>query len=113
MNKLVENLEKVKAVIVDGNSWCRDWEAMKASGEHCYADDKDATKWSLFGAMIKVCNVHTLGKEFDEYFAMYNLIVPMVGNLDHYNNTHKHKEVLKVIDDAIAIAKNPQKAKAA
>ncbi len=109
MAKLDTNIQKVIDLIRDGNSWCREWESQKLSGEKCNFDDTEAKKWCLIGAMMKVA-----GQATEDYFAMYNLFRSQIQNVSHFNDTSKHKDVIKFLEGCLALAKaHPEKAKAA
>lgn len=110
MTKLVKNIEKLIALLQDGNSWCREGAAQKLSGEKCEYDDKDAAKWCLLGGSMKLFGLASV-----EYFEVYNFLRGQVGQVtvSHFNDTSKHKDIMKFLQNCLVAAKNPTQAKAA
>lgn len=110
MTKLATNIQKLINLLQDGNSWCRESAAQKLSGEKCEYDDQDAAKWCLLGGSMKLFGLASV-----EYFEVYNFLRHQVGQstISHFNDTSKHKDVMKFLQNCLVAAKNPAQAKAA
>ncbi len=110
MTKLATNIQKLINLLKDNNSWCREGAAQKLSGEKCEYDDKDAAKWCLLGGSMKLFGLASV-----EYFEVYNVLRSQSRDMtiSHFNDTSKHKDIVKFLENILPLAKNPAKAKAA
>jgi hypothetical protein len=100
----IETLKAARAKITDPLCWTQDWFA-KRIDEDGTLKETDATSsaaacWCSSGAIRAVMNVSDWDAISDDYAIPFGFNT--LGDLQDFNDTHTHAEVLAAFDEAIA-----------
>ena len=92
-------LTNARKVIAKPENWCTEMYAIDSNGDPCIETDMKAEQWCATGACYAVQDelqcVHT---------AITFLQRAVHSSVTRFNDTKTHEEVLKMFDDAIALA---------
>ncbi|HTF68064.1 MAG TPA: hypothetical protein VK638_35825 [Edaphobacter sp.] len=102
----LETLKVAREKIADPSCWTQDWFAKRIEEDGTFKDT-DATSasaacWCSSGAIRAVLGVDDFGFISDDYAIPFGF--DTLGDLEHFNDTHTHAEVLQAFDKAIEAA---------
>ena len=92
-------LVEVRELIKSRSHWCKGAWAKTSKGNGVQADDPDACRWCLGGAMQYVCGQHPIFDSIKAYDKVRSVIKH--SGIACFNDSHTHKEVIEVLDTAI------------
>ena len=103
MNTL-KTLKAAREKIADPSCWTQDWFAKRIDEDGTFketdATSSSAACWCSSGAIRAVLNVDDFTSISDDYAIPFGF--GTLGDLETFNDTHTHAEVLAAFDEAIA-----------
>jgi len=94
--KVSELLKQAKSLIEDEEHWCCGLPAKDKAGNLCFAESPEAVSWCSVGALWKINPPSRIEN------GAYALLRKHMGmNIDNFNDSYTHKEVMKAWDAAI------------
>ena len=100
----LETLKSARKKITDPRRWTQEWFAKRIEEDGTFKDTDStspyAACWCSSGAIRAVLGVDDSGSISDDYAIAFGL--GSLGDLEHFNDTHTHAEVLAAFDAAIA-----------
>lgn len=102
-----DTLVQVRELLSDPRRWIQGWDAKNAEGMGEFPDDAHAVCWCLDGALGKVTVTADgcfTGRNYDKARGVLgDILQARFGDRSviTFNDTHKHEEVLSLLDEAI------------
>lgn len=110
MNRLTHKQALIEArkLIEDQEYWTQGAYAKTNLGIEVSATDPEAYCFCLVGALYKVSGIDSENNPFDRGLLGYGKLVEALkligrGNIAIFNDVHTHREVLELLDQAIAL----------
>lgn len=97
----LEILRSLRELISDKEKWCRGTFARDENKNSVSPMESTACAWCIVGGIDKIANDNSVsGDGVLERIDLYSL-EKQAKNIDHFNDTSSHAEVLKLLDDYI------------
>jgi hypothetical protein len=107
---VLETLEAARKLISDPAKWTQGWFAKRLDEDGTFKDTDStspaAVCWCSSGAIRSVLNVDDFNEISDDYAIPFGF--GTLGDLESFNDSHTHAEVLAAFDAAIAKQKEAQ-----